>query len=58
MHNFYLAFVFGLGMGAFVYTKLGRRIGYGNSQGVWKLVIASFIFTTFIVFSFLTWVVH
>lgn len=30
------------GISAFVYAKLGRRVGYGNSQNVWTLVGISF----------------
>lgn len=31
------------GIAAFVYAKLGRRVGYGNSKNVWTLVGISFV---------------
>jgi hypothetical protein len=45
-------------VGSFAYTKLGRRVGYGNSQQVWTLVAVAFIFTFAFMFSLLSWVIH
>ncbi|MDB5168767.1 MAG: hypothetical protein JWO41_123 [Candidatus Saccharibacteria bacterium] len=46
------------GVAAFVYSKMGRRIGYGNSVDVWKLVAISFVLGFGFFFSLTTWVIH
>jgi hypothetical protein len=41
---FVYSIFFGMGVGAFAYTKMGRRLGYGNSANVWTVTgIATFI---------------
>jgi hypothetical protein len=37
---------FGAGVAAFVYSKMGKRIGYGNTANVWTVVGVVFIFAT------------
>lgn len=44
------------GIATFAYTKLGRRVGYGNAKQVWIIVAVSFIFAFAFIFSLLTWV--
>jgi hypothetical protein len=34
---------FGAGVAAFIYTKMGRRLGYENAQNVWTVVGVSFV---------------
>jgi beta-lactamase regulating signal transducer with metallopeptidase domain len=34
---------FGAGVAGFVYSKMGRRVGYGNATNVWLVVGISFI---------------
>ena len=31
------------GVAAFVYAKMGRRVGYGNAANVWTLVAIVFV---------------
>ena len=38
------------GIATLVYTKMGRRMGYGNSGSVWTLVGMSFVISFLIVF--------
>lgn len=38
------------GVAGFAYSKLGQRIGYGNSQSVWTIVVAAFVVSFLIVF--------
>jgi len=52
MGNVLLSFIFAAGAGAFVYAKVGRRLGYTNTGNVWTIVgITSFL--TFLVFMIL-----
>jgi hypothetical protein len=42
MGNTLLSVFIAAGIAAFAYSKLGRRLGYGNSRNVWTMVIVSF----------------
>ena len=45
----------GAGVAGIAYTKLGRRIGYGNGNAVWIIVGVAFFMTflfTFTLFKF------
>lgn len=44
--NLLLSLFFGAGVAAWVYSKMGRRLGYGNSQNVWTLVGVVFVIST------------
>jgi hypothetical protein len=53
--NFLYAIFFGSGVAAFTYTKMNRRVGYGNGQAVWTvtgiiLVIATIFFYSILAF--------
>jgi hypothetical protein len=48
------ALFFGAGAAAFMYTKMGRRIGYGNSQNVWMVVGITFVLITIVFYTLLT----
>ncbi len=37
---------FGAGVAAFAYARMGRRVGYGNSQNVWLIVGVVFVLVT------------
>jgi branched-subunit amino acid permease len=37
------AVFFGAGVAAWIYSKMGRRLGYENSQNVWTVVGVSFV---------------
>jgi len=58
MNNALYAFFFGLGVAGFVYSRMGRRIGYGNTQNVWVIVGISFVMATFFFYSLVAWVIH
>lgn len=47
------AIFFGAGVAAIAYTRLGRRVGYGNTQNVWTVVGVIFIITTIIFYTIL-----
>lgn len=50
--------MFAAGSAAFVYAKVGPRLGYGNTKNVWLLTGVAFglIFLVFIIL--LTFVIH
>jgi len=50
MNNFLIALMLAAGIATLVYTKMGRRMGYGNSGSVWTLVGMSFAISFLIVF--------
>jgi hypothetical protein len=43
MGNGLIALFVAAGVAAFVYTKMGPRLGYGNSTNVWTVVGISFV---------------
>jgi hypothetical protein len=51
MSNLLYSIFFGAGVAAFAYSKLGRRIGYGNSQNVWVTVGVIFVLSTIVFFT-------
>lgn len=58
MSNAMMAFFLAAGVAAFAYTKLGRRVGYGNGRDVWAIVAVAFVFAFAFVYSLLAWVIH
>lgn len=49
--NFLFAVLFGAGVAGFAYTRLGKRVGYGNSQNVWLIVGVFFVIATIIFYT-------
>ena len=49
---------FAAGIATFAYTKMGRRIGYGNSGSVWMIVGVTFILTFLFFLTLLSYVLH
>ncbi len=58
MNNLLYSLYFGLGVAALVYSRFGRRIGYGNTKNVWYIVLASLLMSMFFAYSFLSWVIN
>ena len=50
MGNFLTALIIAAGAAAFVYSRMGRRIGYGNMGAVWRLVGITFVMVFAIAF--------
>lgn len=44
--DFLYSLFFGAGVAAFAYSKMGRRVGYGNSANVWLIVGVVFVIAT------------
>jgi hypothetical protein len=49
--NFLYSIFFGAGVATVAYVKLGRRVGYGNSQNVWIVVSIAFVIATAIFYT-------
>ena len=45
------ALFFGAGAAAFAYSRMGRRVGYGNSQNVAIVVGVVFVLSTIVFFT-------
>ena len=48
---FLYSLFFGAGVAAFVYSKMGRRVGYGNTQNVTTIVLITFVLTTIVFYT-------
>lgn len=51
--NLLYAVFFGAGVAGFVYSRMGRRLGYGNPQGVWLVVGVTFVLVTIVFYTIL-----
>ena len=49
---------FGAGMAGFAYTRMGRRVGYGNSQNVTLVVGVIFVLTVAFFYTILAYILH
>lgn len=49
--TFLYSIFFGAGVAAFVYTKLARRTGYGNTRDAWIISGIVFAMMTFVFFT-------
>jgi hypothetical protein len=56
--NFMFSVFFGAGVAAWVYSKMGRRVGYGNAKNVWTLVGVIFVLTTIVFYTILVYVLQ
>lgn len=56
MTNLLYAIFFGAGVAAFAYTRLGRRIGYGNSTNVWTSIGVIFLISTAIFYTVFSYI--
>lgn len=56
--NLMYSFFFAAGVAGFAYTKMGRRVGYGNAQSVWVLVGVAFILAFIFFYTLTTLVLH
>ncbi len=48
----------GAGVAGLAYTKLGRRVGYGNDQAVWIVVGVAFFMTFVFTFTLFKFILH
>lgn len=51
-----LSVFFGAGVAAWVYAKLGRRIGYGDSRSIWTVVGVIFVLSALFFYTILRFV--
>lgn len=53
-----IAIILAAGIAAFVYSKVGKRLGYGNTRRVWAVVGIVFVAAYLVFLVTFTWVVH
>lgn len=58
MSNTFISLFMAAGVAAWVYSKMGRRVGYGNNQSVWTIVAVTFVLVFAFFFTLLTFVVN
>jgi hypothetical protein len=54
--NFLLSLFFGAGVAGWTYSKMSRRLGYGNTQSVTTVVIMVFILTSIVFYTILAYI--
>jgi hypothetical protein len=56
--DFLFSVFFGAGVAAFAYTKMGKRVGYGNQERVWLIVGVAFVIATIFFFTLIDLVLN
>lgn len=56
--NFFVSICFGAGVAAYAYSKMGRRVGYGNSANVWTIVGVVFVITSIFFYTIMVYVLN
>jgi hypothetical protein len=56
--NFMFSVFFGAGVAAWVYSKMGRRVGYGNTKNVWTMVGVVFVLTSIFFYTILVYLLQ
>ena len=58
MSDVLLSLMMAAGIAAFVYTKMGPRLGYGNAKNVWVVVGICFGLVFLVFITLLKYVIH
>ena len=56
--NSLFSLFFAAGVAGFAYTKLGRRVGYGNTQNVFVICAVIFVLAFIVFWTLLTYILH
>ena len=48
----------GAGVAAFAYTRVGRRVGYGNTKNVWIAMAAIFVIVAAFFYTITAFIFH
>jgi hypothetical protein len=56
--DFLYSCFFGAGVAAFTYSKMGRRVGYGNTANVWTIVGIVFVLVAIIFYTILAFILN
>lgn len=57
MSAFLVALFFAAGIAGFVYSKMGRRLGYDNARNVWMTVGVTFVIAFIVFYTVVAWIV-
>lgn len=49
---------FGAGIAGVAYSRLGRRVGYGNEQSVWIIVGVVFVLASIFFYTIIKFIIH
>ncbi len=52
------ALFFGAGAATFIYTKMGRRVGFTNTENLTIIVVVAFIITTIFFYTILHYIIN
>jgi len=58
MSSALIAFFFAAGVAGWTYSKMGRRVGYGNTQNVTVIVAVAFVIAFLFFFTLLRFVLN
>lgn len=58
MGNLLISLILAAGVAGFVYSKMGRRIGYGNEAMVWKMTLGALVVAFFVIYTLLRFVLN
>jgi hypothetical protein len=58
MSDFLISLFIAAGVAAFVYSRMGPRLGYGNTKTLWILVSISFVFVFLFLITLLKYVLN
>ena len=58
MSNVWISLFLAAGAAAWMYSKMGRRIGYGNDQSVWTIVAVTFVLVFAFAYTLLRFVLN
>lgn len=56
--NLLYAIFFGAGVAAVTYSRMGRRVGYGNEKAVWTVVGVVFVLVTIFFYTILAFLIN
>lgn len=56
--NNWIAWLLAIGVTTFAYTKLNRRVGYGNTKSIIPSLIAIFVVVWVVVYTLLRFVIN
>jgi hypothetical protein len=56
--SFIYALFFGAGASAVAYSTLAKRVGYSNSKNIFTFIAAIFVFSTFVFYTIIAFIIN